>query len=192
VLGISPVVDLDLDRVKEAFDANTFSVIRVAKAVVPHMAKVKSGLIINIGSVVGNIASPWNGLYAASKPALHSISDNLDMELRPFNIKVLLVAPGGVKSNISKNQASSFRLASDSLYVPYLDNIIARMYSSQGPSSWETDRFAKRVVKEALKKNPPSYLSVGAYSTLYKFLLWLPRSAALYILWRSMSKKIVK
>lgn len=110
------------------------------------MAKNKSGTIVNIGSIVGEMyvkpttqcqviltpffnisASPWNGVYAASKAALHSLTDTLSMELRPFNIDVLLVAPGGTKSNLSQNQASTFNLPSDSLYVSYLDSIIGRM-----------------------------------------------------------------
>ena len=188
VIGISPIVDLDLDKVQRTFDANTFSLIRMAKAVVPHMAKARSGLIVNIGSVVGNLASPWNGLYAATKAAQHSLSDNLAMELSPFNIRVMLVAPGGVKSNIASNAAAEFNLPKDSLYVPWLDNIIARMWLSQGPRSWPADRFAKHIVAQTLRKSPPRYISVGAWTTVYKILAWLPRSLALWVLWRNSGK----
>ena len=50
-----PLLDLSLERVKNVFDTNTYSALRTTKAVVPAMAKRRSGLIINIGSVVGEM-----------------------------------------------------------------------------------------------------------------------------------------
>ena len=51
--SVGPMIDLSLDKVKETFDTNTFSVLRTCKAVIPFMAKRKSGLIINNGSISG-------------------------------------------------------------------------------------------------------------------------------------------
>jgi NAD(P)-dependent dehydrogenase (short-subunit alcohol dehydrogenase family) len=58
--GVGPLVDLSLERVRQIFDTNTFSALRIAKAVIPSMAQRRSGLIINIGSVAGEM---WVGLY---------------------------------------------------------------------------------------------------------------------------------
>lgn len=74
------------------------------------MIRQKSGLIVNVGSVTGYLATPWGGLYAASKAAVHSISDALRMELAPFNVKVSVVAPGAIKSNIGDNNLKAFHL----------------------------------------------------------------------------------
>lgn len=57
-------------------------------------------------------AVPWNGLYSATKAAMHLMSDILSMELKPFNLRVMYIAPGAVRSNISNNQAALFRCAS--------------------------------------------------------------------------------
>jgi 1-acylglycerone phosphate reductase len=61
---------------------------------------------------------PWGGIYAATKSAVHALTDAFEMECRPFNIKVLLVAPGGVESNIAANQI--YNPPPDTLYAKYM------------------------------------------------------------------------
>jgi len=189
ISGIRPLIDLSLDQVKQTFDTNVFASLRIAKAVVPAMAKRRSGLIINIGSIVANIPTPWNGIYSASKAALHSISEVLQMECRPFNIDVMLVAPGAIKSNIAKNQQAIFKLPADSLYTDYLENILNRLHASQAPNRMPTDAFAKLVVTKALQKKPPTYLTAGGNSTLFALLNWLPRAWVLFLMWRQFSRR---
>jgi short-subunit dehydrogenase len=63
------------------------------------MAKKGKGKIVNIGSVVGYAGTPWAGIYALSKAAVHSMSDTLRLELKPFGIQVVVVAPGAITSN---------------------------------------------------------------------------------------------
>jgi short-subunit dehydrogenase len=103
------------------------------------------------------------------------------MECRPFNIKVILVAPGAVKSNIAANQACI--PAPDTLYTKYLDKILARRDISQS-SPTSTDAFAKQVVTKALEQNPPSYMTLGKSSTLFWILAWFPRKWILSLLWK--------
>ncbi|KAF8807788.1 oxidoreductase [Phlegmacium glaucopus] len=189
VLSPGPLVEEPLDNVKQIFDTNTYSILRVCKAVVPIMAKRRSGTIVNIGSVVGEISTPWNGLYCASKAAANSISEVLSMELKPFNISVLHVAPGAVKSNISSNGSLRFGLAPDTLYSDFYSNMIERMNMSQSHYSMSTKDFAEQVVSKALQKNPPRYMSIGGHSRVFTLFKWLPRSFVLYYLWRLCSRR---
>jgi short-subunit dehydrogenase len=53
--GVGPLADLSLERVKHVFDTNTFAVLRMAQSVIPFMARRRNGLIINIGSIVGEV-----------------------------------------------------------------------------------------------------------------------------------------
>ncbi|THH21136.1 hypothetical protein EW146_g369 [Bondarzewia mesenterica] len=202
-----PVLEVPLEQVKNVFDANTFSILRVSRAVVPHMASHRQGLIVNIGSIVGemyaSIASyevvrpanrdtcfsptPWAGIYAASKAATHALTEVLSMECRPFNIRVCLVAPGGVRSNIASSAMPVFKLPPDTLYAQFLDNIVARMWSSQSPRTMSTAVFARKVVTKALAREPPFYYSLGYNSTLFQFLKWLPRTWVMWALWRSLA-----
>jgi len=188
VLGISPLIDLSLERVHHIFDTNTFAALRIAKAVIPFMAKRRSGLIINIGSISGEISTPWNGIYNASKAALHSLTEVLQMECRPFNIKIMLVSPGSVKSKLADNQAATFKLPPESLYIGYLHNIMERLYASQRKNTMSTEVFAQMVVSKALLKNPPFYFSAGGNTILFALLKWLPRSWAMFLLWRQFSR----
>ena len=129
-------------------------------------------------------STPWNGLYGAAKAAVNSISEVLFMELKPFNISVLHVAPGAVKSNISSNGIARFALAPDTLYSNFLSFIIKRIHASQGPDSIPSKYFAQQVVSNALRKNPPRYMSIGGRSRLFAWLKWLPRGLVLAYMWR--------
>ena len=196
-----PTLELPLEQVQAAFDTNVFSVLRINRAVLPHMAARKQGMFITIGSIVAqwyallylsllyrklNCALcsplPWGGIYAATKSAVHAITNALEMECRPFNIKVLLVAPGGVKSNISANQ--TYSPPPDTLYAGFMERILARRDISQSSSPMPTDAFAKRVVTKALAPTPPSYMTLGKNSTLFWFITWLPRHWLLSVLWK--------
>ena len=126
-------------------------------------------------------------MYSASKAAANSISEVLFMELKPFNISVLHVAPGAVKSNIASNGIASFALAPDTLYSNFLSFIIRRIHASQGPDSMPSQHFAQQVVSNALRKNPPRYMSIGGRTWLFSFLKWLPRGVVLAYMWRLFS-----
>ncbi|KAJ6621098.1 hypothetical protein B0H10DRAFT_2018699 [Mycena sp. CBHHK59/15] len=188
VMGIGPLIEQPMDNVAATFDANTYGALRVAQAAFPHMAQRRSGLIINIGSIVGEIAVPWNGLYSATKAAMHSMSEILSMELKPFGIRVLHIAPGSVRSNIANNQAVRFSLADDSRYTAFLSNILARMQASQGATAIPADEFAGKVVTKALSRTPPAYMTLGGNARTFSFLKWLPRAWVLWYFWRLYSR----
>ncbi|KAG2055183.1 NAD(P)-binding protein [Suillus hirtellus] len=181
-LAIGPLLDVSLDQARQSFETNTFSILRVAQAVAPSMVERKQGLIVNIGSISGNIPTPWNGIYCAAKAAVHALSDTLAMECKPFGVKVVLVAPGSVKSNISTNQAATLELSPTSIYKPYFDRVYERLHLSQAKGCMPTDEFARRVVAKVLSPNPPTYISLGTSSRLFAFFHWLPHWLVLWIL----------
>lgn len=96
------------------------------------MIRQGSGLIVNVGSVTAYLSTPWGGLYAASKAAVHSISDALRMELAPFGVKVSVVAPGAIKSNIGDNNLKAFHLPEESFYQSVIKFVMSRANASQG------------------------------------------------------------
>ncbi|KAG6375758.1 hypothetical protein JVT61DRAFT_2608 [Boletus reticuloceps] len=184
--AIGPVAEATIDQIRNTFELNTFAALCVSNAVIPSMFKRKEGLIVNMGSIVGLVTTPWNTLYCAAKAALHSISEGLAMECKPFGVKVMLIAPGGVTSNISKNQMATLKLSPTTAYKEYEPKIIERMNASQAPGSMDTNEFARQVVTQVLSANPPPYLTLGHNSTLFYLLQWLPRQYALARMYKAL------
>ncbi|CDO73057.1 hypothetical protein BN946_scf185007.g111 [Trametes cinnabarina] len=178
------VIDVPMDDIIRMFDTNVYAAIRTAKAVIPHMAARKSGTIVNVGSIAGEIPVPWGGIYGATKAALHSLTDTLYMECKPLRIHVVLLAPGGVKSNIVANQTPRFKLPENSLYADYIDSLFAKLTVSQRNDPMPADVFARRVVGAVLKPTPPRYMTLASMSGMYRVLRWLPRTWVLNWFWR--------
>ncbi|GJE86192.1 SDR family oxidoreductase [Phanerochaete sordida] len=179
------IIDVPLDSVQRTFDANFLSVLRVCKAVFPHMAARRSGTIVNVGSIVGETPTPWNGIYAASKAALHQITHVLWMECKPFDIDVVLLIPGAVKSNIANTALSAGSLVpDDSLYKPFEPQIVNRVLASQGSSSMPTIEFSRQVVDSTLLPKPPRSIMIGGSTFLWKLFAWLPKTWVLNRLWK--------
>ena len=92
-----------MKQAQAIFETNFFGIVRMTRAVVPHMRKQRSGRIINIGSILGFLPAPYMALYAATKHAVEGYSQSLDHELRSWGIRVSVVEPAGTNTNIDAN-----------------------------------------------------------------------------------------
>jgi len=108
------------------------------------------------------------------------------MECKPFGVKVMLVAPGGVISNGAKNQAETLAFSPTTMYKDYESKMIQRMNASQGRGSMDTNEFARRVVGQALSASPPPYMTLGSKSTLFYLFQWLPRQFVLERMYKAL------
>lgn len=90
-------------QVRSIFDTNFFGIVRMTRAVVPHMRRQRVGRIINIGSVLGFLPAPYMALYAATKHAVEGFSESLDHELRTRGIRVSVVEPAYTKTQFDAN-----------------------------------------------------------------------------------------
>lgn len=106
------------------------------------------------------------------------------MEVAPFNIHVVHVSPGGVRTNINTNALAQLSLREDSLYKPWFDSMVSRLNRIQGSSSLSAEGFAQRVVKQVLKPNPPRYMTLGTGATANAILQWFPRAFVCWLMWR--------
>lgn len=104
---IGPVEATSDAEAQALFDTNLFGALRVMRAVLPAMRGQKSGLIINISSVLGFLPAPFMGLYASSKHALEGLSESLDHEVRGFGVRVILVEPNFTKTRLDTNSAQT-------------------------------------------------------------------------------------
>lgn len=92
-----------IEQARSIFDTNFFGIVRMTRAVVPHMRRQGGGRIINIGSVLGFLPAPYMALYAATKHALEGYSESLDHEVRTRGIRVSVIEPAYTKTHFDAN-----------------------------------------------------------------------------------------
>jgi NAD(P)-dependent dehydrogenase (short-subunit alcohol dehydrogenase family) len=104
-VGVSPgaAEETSMQQARSLFETNFFGLIRMTRAVVPHMRRLGSGRIINIGSVVGFLPMPFGALYAATKHAVEGYSESLDHELRSRGIRVSVIEPAYTRTQFDTN-----------------------------------------------------------------------------------------
>src|SRR5438045_5499288 len=104
-IGVAPAgaEESSIDQAKAIFETNFFGLIRMTRAVVPHMRRQRNGRIINIGSVLGFLPMPYGALYAATKHAVEGYSESLDHELRTSGIRVSVIEPAYTKTQFDTN-----------------------------------------------------------------------------------------
>ena len=93
------VEDVDIEEARRQFEVNVLGVATLIKAVMPHMRARRSGTIINTSSMGGRLVSFMGGWYHATKYALEALSDALRMEASEFGIDVVLIEPGGIRTD---------------------------------------------------------------------------------------------
>jgi NAD(P)-dependent dehydrogenase (short-subunit alcohol dehydrogenase family) len=92
-----------MEQARSIFDTNFFGIVRMTRAVVPHMRRQGGGRIINMGSVLGFLPAPYMALYAATKHAIEGYSESLDHELRTWGIRVSVIEPAYTKTQFDAN-----------------------------------------------------------------------------------------
>ncbi|KAG9451640.1 hypothetical protein H6P81_011605 [Aristolochia fimbriata] len=172
---VGPLAEIPLSAFQSTFDTNVYGPLRMVQAVVPHMATMKKGKIVNVGSVAALAPGPWAGTYTASKAALHALTDSLRMELKPLGIDVINVLPGAIKSNIGQSATARYsQMPEWKLFKPFEGVLRARAEFSQTVKCTPADEFAKRTVTVVLKKTPPPWFSYGRLSTSMSILYHMP------------------
>jgi len=103
--GVAPAgaEESSIEQAKAIFETNFFGLVRMTRAVVPHMRRQGHGRILNIGSVLGFLPMPYGALYAATKHAVAGYSESLDHELRTRGIRVSVIEPAYTRTKFDAN-----------------------------------------------------------------------------------------
>ncbi|KAK4508142.1 hypothetical protein PRZ48_001880 [Zasmidium cellare] len=166
-----PALDVEIEEVRALFEANLFGVMRMCQAFSPLLINAK-GTIVQIGSLAGIMPYVFGSAYNASKAALHSWSDTLRVELAPFDVRVVTIVTGGVKSNIARTHRN---LPQDSIYLPLKDEYEERQVHSQA-MGMPTEAYAKTVVQQVLYNPKKDTVWAGGKSWLVWFVsVFFPR-----------------
>jgi NAD(P)-dependent dehydrogenase (short-subunit alcohol dehydrogenase family) len=170
-MGIAgPVENTSIEEAKRQFEVNFFGAFRVCRAVLPTLRSQRSGYIVNIGSIGGLIAIPYQAMYSASKFALEGLSESLRMEVRPFGVRVVLIEPGDHKTAITENRTEMTGVTD--AYSQSFQAALARTAHDEqnGPGPAQVARLLYRIVNT---RNPRLRYTIGPATQ--RAAVWLKR-----------------
>ncbi|WP_116132553.1 SDR family oxidoreductase [Tropicimonas sp. IMCC34043] len=159
------VEDLPTDALRATFEANFFGWHELTRAAIPAMRAQGHGRIVNCSSVLGFVPYKWRAAYTATKYALEGLTDTLRLEMSDTPIKVILIEPGPIRSNIRKNSIVHFERWIDWQASPradqYRETLLKRLYDDPARDRFEKgpEAVVKKLVHALESRNPqPRYL----------------------------------
>jgi NAD(P)-dependent dehydrogenase (short-subunit alcohol dehydrogenase family) len=99
-----PMESFPIDRLREMFETNTIGPLTLLQQVLPEWRVRRSGVVVNVSSVQGRVATPLEGPYSATKYALEAISETMHYELGHFGIRVVVVQPGYIAPGMKRSE----------------------------------------------------------------------------------------
>jgi NAD(P)-dependent dehydrogenase (short-subunit alcohol dehydrogenase family) len=167
--GVAPggAEESSMEQAKAIFDTNFFGLIRMTRAVVPHMRRQGNGRIINIGSVLGFLPMPYGALYSATKHAVEGYSESLDHELRTRGIRVSVIQPAYTKTQFDTNL-----LAPDSMLDEYREirSLVGKVLTKVMANADEPAVVADVVLQAATDIKPRLRYTAGGLANRLRLL----------------------
>ena len=157
------IEDVSMEEAKRQFEVNVFGMARLIQLVTPSMRKNHYGKIINISSMGGKIWTQFGGWYHATKFAVEGLSDCLRMELSLFGIDVIVVEPGGIKTDWGIIAANNLKNSSKGgAYEKYANKAADGMIKNySGNMLTKPEKIAKTIKKAVITKKPHTRYLVG-------------------------------
>ncbi len=162
---IGPAEETPIDKIRRDFQVNFFGMISLTQAFLPGMRERKRGTIINIGSMAGKFAIPFQSIYVATKAAVAGFSWALRNEVMNFGIKVVVIEPNDIKTTIEPTVV----LKDNSVYR----NSVFKMKSVRDKNMAKApgpEIVGKKVAKILKKNKPRPFYTVGGIGPLLVFL----------------------
>jgi NAD(P)-dependent dehydrogenase (short-subunit alcohol dehydrogenase family) len=167
--GVAPggAEESSIAQAQAIFDTNFFGLVRMTKAVAPHMRARGEGRIINIGSVLGFLPMPYGALYAATKHAVEGYTESLDHELRAWGIHAVIIEPAYTNTPFDANmlQPDSKIEAYREVRATINQRIKEVMSAAEGP-----EVVAEAVLNAAQAKKPKLRYTAGGLAARLKML----------------------
>jgi NADP-dependent 3-hydroxy acid dehydrogenase YdfG len=144
-------------QIRQQFETNLFGLLNVTRAVLPLLREQKSGHILNVTSLGGQVSFPTFGMYHGTKYAIEGISESLAKEVAGFGIKVTIIEPGGFKTDFStRSLARAERIAA---YQPVYEELFKAF---EHGVSGDPARAAQAMIQAVEADEPPLRLALGA------------------------------
>lgn len=169
--------EVSLDDLRKQFETNVFGAVRMAKQVLPGMRDRRRGRIVNMSSIAGRVSNPLMGPYSGSKHALEAISDAMRLELASFGIRVVIIEPGIIPTNINRTGAElSSRYIGNAAASPYALVYFGflKKWRERVSAAKATPEDCARVVLDAIRaESPRARYRVTRDAKLTLALRWL-------------------
>jgi short-subunit dehydrogenase len=152
------IEDISMEDARYQFEVNIFGLARLTQLALPYMREKSAGKIVNISSMGGKIYTPMGGWYHATKHALEGWSDCLRIELKRFNIDVIVIEPGLIDTNFYEPVMKSIMKSSaEGPYSAVVEGMIDRMNASanNGRSMGSPASVISNVIARAVKVRRP-------------------------------------
>ena len=156
------IEEVSMEEAKRQFEVNVFGLARMTQLVLPGMRKQKSGKIINISSIGGKIATPFGAWYHASKFAVEGMSDSLRLEVAPFGIDVVVIEPGGVKSEWATIAYENLIKTTENTAYGEMADKFKKAFEATISKNAEPEVIS-RLVSKAIASKRPKTRYVGGY-----------------------------
>ena len=156
------VEDVTMQDAKYQLEVNVFGAMHLTQLVLPKMRQNEYGKIVNISSVGGKIASPLGGWYHASKFAIEALSDAMRLEVKQFGINVIVIEPGGTKSEWGDIAVESLMRVSGKTAYGGLVTAFQKAFKQMEGNVPEPIVIAK-LIKESIEAKNPKTRYVGGY-----------------------------
>ena len=154
--------DVTMQDAKYQLDVNVFGAMHLTQLVLPKMRENKYGKIVNISSVGGKIAFPFGGWYHASKFAIEALSDAMRSEVKQFGIDVIVIEPGGTKSEWGDIAVESLMRVSGKTVYGGLVAAVQKSFTQMTGNIPEPIVIAK-LIKKGIEATKPKTRYVGGY-----------------------------
>jgi NAD(P)-dependent dehydrogenase (short-subunit alcohol dehydrogenase family) len=146
------IEETPLDVARDMFETNYIGVVRVVRAALPKMREQGAGTIAIVGSAAGKIGIPFQAHYAASKFAVEGLAEALHHELHQFNIRVILIEPGDVRTGIWEKSKSEAPAGSP--YFESINRFLKVKDKEMGGSASPAEDVAKDITDIILSPTP--------------------------------------
>lgn len=171
---------------RDSFDINVFGTINVIRHVLPIMRAQGVGHIINISSIAGIAPSTGWSIYGAAKHAVIGLTEVLADDVRPFGIKVTLIAPGAFRTNFNNPDSLVFSESKLDAYSG-LRSLQKRFTDISGTQTGDPAKAATVMIELANMAQPPLYLLLGSDAYARAFTKLEVLSSA-YKQWEELTK----
>ena len=171
--AVGPLEAAKHEEIKRELDTNLLGVIEMTQAVIPYLREARSGRIINLSSIAGQISIPLQSLYHATKFGIEGFSESLQYELGRFNIKVKLIEPGTIKTEFCGRSMTKLEDGSLTDYLPYAPKVLANLIKNGNEGS-SPKGVAETIYKAATDRGNKMRYPTGKMKGMISLRKWLP------------------